>query len=103
VASRQHMPGLWQVDGHTRSDNSGATLALVLHGVGMARLSDLVARPHLASGALVPLLEHCLDPQKVPIYAVMLPERHRLPKVRACIDWWRDWLAAPATATIKAP
>lgn len=103
VASRQHMPGFWQVDGHTRSDNSGATLALVRHGVGMARLSDLVARPHLASGALVPLLEHCLDPQKVPIYAVMLPERHRLPKVRACIDWWRDWLAAPATATIKAP
>lgn len=101
--ARPHMPGFWHVDGHTRSDNSGATLALVLHGVGMARLSDLVARPHLASGALVPLLEHCFDPQKVPIYAVMLPERHRLPKVRACIDWWRDWLAAPATATIKAP
>ena len=101
--ARPNTPGFWQVDGHTRSDNSGATLALVLHGVGMARLSDLVARPHLASGALVPLLEHCFDPQKVPIYAVMLPERHRLPKVRACIDWWRDWLAAPATATINAP
>lgn len=101
--TRRQTPGFWHVDGHTRSDNSGATLALVLHGVGMARLSDLVARPHLASGALVPLLEHCFDPQKVPIYAVMLPERHRLPKVRACIDWWRDWLAAPAATTIKAP
>jgi hypothetical protein len=28
----------------------------------------------------------------VPIYAVMLPERHRLPKLRACIDHWRAWL-----------
>ena len=46
----------WTVHGHTRSDNSSATLALVLHGVGLARLSDLIARPHLARGALVPLM-----------------------------------------------
>ena len=87
--------GIWMVQGHTRSDNSAATLALVLHGVGMARLSDLVARPHLASGALVPVLAGAFDPQRVPIYAVMLQERHRLPKVRACIDWWQHWLALP--------
>jgi DNA-binding transcriptional LysR family regulator len=85
--------GVWTVQGHTRSDNSSATLALVLHGVGMARLSDLVARPHLASGALVPVLAGAFDPQRVSIYAVMLQERHRLPKVRACIDWWQHWLA----------
>lgn len=87
--------GIWMVQGHTRSDNSAATLALVLHGVGMARLSDLVARPHLASGALVPVLAGAFDPQRVPIYAVMLQERNRLPKVRACIDWWQHWLALP--------
>ena len=81
--------------GHTRSYSSAATLALVLHGVGMARLSDLVARPHLASGALVPVLAGAFDPQRVPIYAVMLQERNRLPKVRACIDWWQHWLAMP--------
>jgi DNA-binding transcriptional LysR family regulator len=59
----------------------------------MARLSDLVARPHLATGALVVVLPQDFDPQPVPIYAVMLQERHRLPKVRACIDWWQDRLA----------
>ena len=90
---RQQSPEHWQVQGHTRSDNSSATLALVLHGVGMARLSDLVARPHLASGALVAVLPGVFERQQVPIYAVMLPERHRLPKVRACIDWWCEWLA----------
>ncbi len=86
----------WQATGHTRSDNSAATLALVLHGVGMARLSDLVARPHLVSGALVPVLPGHFDPQQVPVYAVMLQERHRLPKVRACTEWWREWMARPA-------
>lgn len=86
----------WQASGHTRSDNSAATLALVLHGVGMARLSELVARPHLASGALVPVLQGHFDPQQVPVYAVMLQERHRLPKVRACTEWWREWMARPA-------
>lgn len=84
----------WTVHGHTRSDNSSATLALVLHGVGLARLSDLIARTHLARGALVPLMTEVFDPQRVPVYAIMLPERHRLPKVRACIDWWQQWLAA---------
>jgi hypothetical protein len=29
----------------------------------------------------------------VPIYAMMLQERHRLPKLRACVDWWRECLA----------
>lgn len=82
----------WSVQGHTRSDNSAATLALVLNGVGMARLSDLVAWPHLASGALVSILADSFDAEPVPIYAVMLQERHRLPKLRACIDWWRDEL-----------
>jgi DNA-binding transcriptional LysR family regulator len=97
---------MWTVQGHTRSDNSGTTLALVLNGVGMARLSDIVARPHLASGALVPLLADCFDAQQVPIYAVMRQERHRLPKVRACIDWWQEWLnpsATPADAHNSTP
>jgi len=94
---------VWQVQGHTRTDNSAAILALVLNGVGLARLSDPVARPHLATGALVPLLPDVFDPQNVPIYAVMLPERHRLPKVRACIDWWQAWLTStPATPLARA-
>jgi len=29
----------------------------------------------------------------VPIHALVLQERHRLPKVRACIDYWADWLS----------
>lgn len=46
-------------------------------GVGIGRLTDLLALPLVVSGALVPLLQ----------------ERHRLPKIRACTDHWAQWLA----------
>lgn len=79
-------------EGHTRTDNSAVTMALVLHGVGVARLHDLIAQPLVRSGQLVPLLQAYFVSPPVPIYAVMLKERHRLPKIRACIDFWAAWL-----------
>ena len=79
--------------GHTRSDNTAVIVALLLSGVGIARIVDVVALPLVKSGALVPILadEFATDP--VPMIAVMLQERHRLPKVRACIDHWADWIS----------
>jgi hypothetical protein len=40
----------------------------------------------------------------VPMYAVMLQERHRLPKIRACIEHWAQWMQtlAPAAASKQA-
>ncbi|OGB82826.1 MAG: LysR family transcriptional regulator [Burkholderiales bacterium RIFOXYC12_FULL_60_6] len=85
--------GVFEVSGQTRTDNSAVTLSLVQQGVGIGRLMDLLARPLVACGALVPLLSAYFDSPRVPIYAVMLQERHRLPKIRACIDYWAQWLA----------
>ncbi len=31
-------------------------------------------------------------PKRVPVYAVMRPERQRLRKLRACIEWWGEWV-----------
>lgn len=81
------------VQGHTRTDNTAIVLALVQHGVGIARVIDLVARPLVASGALVPVLPGQFSTEPVPMYAVMLQERHRLPKIRACIEHWAQWMA----------
>ncbi|MGM9427959.1 LysR family transcriptional regulator [Hydrogenophaga sp. MI9] len=78
--------------GHTRSDNTSLTLALVLQGVGIARLNDVASHRHLANGELVAVLDDWFDRSRVPIYAVMLPERHRLPKIRACIEHWSVWM-----------
>lgn len=81
------------VQGHTRSDNSAVLLSLVEQGVGIARLNDLLAQPLVARGALVTVLPGQIVSPSVPIYAVMLQERHRLPKIRACIDYWAKWLS----------
>ena len=69
-------------------------MALALQGAGIARLMDLLARPMVERGELVPVLQGHFSPLPVPIYAVMLQERHRLPKIRACIDYWAEWLRA---------
>ncbi|MDO8778221.1 MAG: LysR family transcriptional regulator [Burkholderiaceae bacterium] len=91
------------VAGHTRTDNSAVMMSLVEQGVGIGRLMDLLARPLVARGALVPLLPDHFASPRVPIYAVMLQERHRLPKIRACIDYWAGWLAEMTQAPGPAP
>ena len=82
------------VKGHTRTDNTAVVLSLVLHGVGIARLAELVARPLVKRGKLVPVLPERFEMPDAPLYAVMLQERHRLPKVRACIDHLAEWVQA---------
>jgi hypothetical protein len=39
----------------------------------------------------VPVLADCVDMQSVPVYAVTAGARQRLPKIRACIDYWAEW------------
>jgi DNA-binding transcriptional LysR family regulator len=92
----RHKDGAFQARGHTRSDSIALTLALVRQGAGIARVMDLLALPLIRRGELVPLLQDQIDPQRVPIHALVLQERHRLPKVRACIDYWADWLSRQA-------
>ena len=78
--------------GQTITDNSAFVLSLTLGGLGIAQLIDLTARPLVASGQLVPVLAGHFEKPSIPIYAVMLQERHRLPKIRACIDYWAEWI-----------
>ena len=90
--------GVYQARGHTRSNNITLTLALVRRGAGIGRVMDLLALPLIRCGELVALLQDQIDPQEVPIHALMLQERHRLPKVRACIDFWAEWLSTMQAA-----
>jgi DNA-binding transcriptional LysR family regulator len=85
-------PSDWVVSGHTRTDNTAVLLALTLAGVGIGRIVDLAAAGALARGELVRLLGDDLLSPPVPMFAVMLQERHRLPKIRACIDHWVAWM-----------
>lgn len=82
-----------RVQGHIRTDNTAVVAALAQQAAGIARIADLVAQPLVKAGALVPVLPAYFATAPVAMYAVMLKERHRLPKVRACIDHWAMWMA----------
>jgi DNA-binding transcriptional LysR family regulator len=92
----QPKSAVYLAKGHTRSDNSAVLLSLALRGVGIARVNDLLSQPHITRGELVTVLDPWFDRSSIPIYAVMLPERHRLPKLRACIDHWAQWVSGAA-------
>jgi DNA-binding transcriptional LysR family regulator len=91
------------VQGHTRTDNSAVILSLAQQGVGIARLMDLLAQPLVRRGELLPLLQNHFASSRVPIYAVMLQQRQRLPKIRACIDYWEQWLSEMTRASPSPP
>lgn len=78
--------------GQVRASSTGITQTMVLAGLGVCRVHDLTAAPFVLRGQLIEVLAEFVDSQVVPIYAVMLPERHRLPKIKACVAFWAEWL-----------
>ncbi len=84
------------VEGDWRTNDTGLAANMVLQGLGIGRLATVAANPLVRQGRLVPVLPAYVDLQQVPIYAVTASNRQRLPKIRACIDHWSDWMSAPA-------
>jgi DNA-binding transcriptional LysR family regulator len=82
----------WPAEGHTRTDNTAVLMSLAVAGVGIARLARRWAEPLVHSGALVAVLPDQLASEPVPIHAVMLQGRQRLPKVRAVLDHLERWI-----------
>jgi DNA-binding transcriptional LysR family regulator len=80
-------------EGQWRTNDTNMAARLVLQGLGIGRLASLVGDELVRQGQLVPVLPALVDRQPVPMYAVTAGARHRLPKIRACIDWWAQWLA----------
>lgn len=95
----RNMQGRWQ------ASSSAVMLDMLLCGMGIARMMELIALPYVQRGSLVPVLTAHTDVQPVPVYAVMLSERHRLPKVRACFDFWSEWFRGftPEKGAITPP
>lgn len=81
----------WPAEGYWRTNDTGLAADMVLDGLGIGRLAALVGDPLVRAGRLVPVLPALVDRQPAPIYAVMAGARQRLPKIRACLDWWGAW------------
>jgi DNA-binding transcriptional LysR family regulator len=91
------------VDGFWRSNDTGLVANMVLQGLGIGRLATLVAEPLVQQQRLVRVLPDVVDPQPVPIYAVTAGARQRLPKIKACIDYWAAWIGAAQSAAVATP
>lgn len=76
-------------------DDGNAYLKAGLVGLGVLWLPDYMARPHVASGELVPLFNDWrIDP--MPLYLAFPPTRHVSKKLRVFIDWIVELMAQHA-------
>lgn len=82
--------------GHYRANSTGVMMSMALMGLGIMRGNTAICEPMVARGELLRVLSAQVASASVPIQAVMLQERHRAPKIRACIDFWAQWLKAHA-------
>lgn len=80
--------------GQWRANDTNMAATMVLQGLGIGRLATLVGETLVAQGLLVPVLPQFVDLRPVPVYAVTAGTRHRLPKIKACVDYWTEWFAA---------
>jgi DNA-binding transcriptional LysR family regulator len=69
------------------TDNGEVLLQLALDGVGIVRLSDLLVGESIREGRLVPVLTDVHHVEPIPLSALYLAGRHRLPKVRVFLDF----------------
>lgn len=84
------------VDGHWRTNDTGMAANIVLQGLAIGRLATVAATPLVRAGRLVPVLPEWVDLQPSPIYAVVSSTRQRLPKIKACLDFWAEWFERSA-------
>lgn len=75
------------ISGNVVANNTETVLQLALAGVGITRLTDVVAGDALRRGDLLPILTDWHHVEPVPLHATYPSGRHVAPKVRAMIDF----------------
>jgi DNA-binding transcriptional LysR family regulator len=91
-------PFTLSAEGFWRSNDTGLAASMVLQGLGIGRLATVAAEPLVQRKRLVPVLAEFIDDQPVPVYAVIASARQRLPKIKACIDYWAEWFGRAGAA-----
>ena len=85
-------------DAMIESDSASALLGFVLGGCGVALLPQWLVEADVRAGRLRHLLPEVIFPQQG-VYAVYPDSRHIAEKVRAFIDFLRDFVGAPISPT----
>lgn len=76
-----------QIGSRAVVDSGEAALRIAIAGGGIARLADLIVRDAVADCRLVPVLAETHVVEPVPLSAVYPHGRHRMPKVRAFLEF----------------
>lgn len=84
-------------EGRWCANDTNLAAAMVLQGLGIGRLATLVGDALVREGRLLPVLPRFVDLRPVPVYAVTAGSRHRLPKIKACLDYWSEWFGRGET------
>ncbi|MEZ5650280.1 MAG: LysR family transcriptional regulator [Burkholderiaceae bacterium] len=87
------------VAGHHRVNNTAMAMTMARAGLGIARLNTASAHAAIRSGEIVEVLGRFRDPRRFPVYVVMMPDRHRLPKIRVCVEHFAAVFGAASAAT----
>jgi DNA-binding transcriptional LysR family regulator len=94
-----------EIAARVTTDNADVSLRLALEGAGIVRLADVIVGEPIRRGLLVPLLTDVHYAEPLPLSALYLAGRHRLPKVRVFLDFleerfgsapWRTAASVPA-------
>lgn len=75
------------VGGNMAANNAEAVLQLAEAGVGITRLTDVIAADAIRSGKLVPVLTDWHHVEPVPLFAIYPSGRNLSPKVRAMVEF----------------
>ena len=81
-----------RVSGTVQYNRGHSLVDAALKGLGIVQLPDYYVQKHLASGALVSLLDNYREPEEG-IWAVYPHNRHLSPKIRLLVDYLTERLA----------
>lgn len=76
----------YKAHGHLRLDSGDTILRATLNNGGLSMLPTYIVGRHIASGALLPLLEALVD-EHTPVHAIWRVKNHRTPKIDAFLDF----------------
>ncbi|MDU8943026.1 LysR family transcriptional regulator [Ovoidimarina sediminis] len=85
----------FRAEGRFRSNQGMSLYQLCLAGMGAMRVAEHLARPAIADGRLVQLLPEHTAEDETAIYAVFLPDRHMVPRIRNFIDFMVEAFRTP--------
>lgn len=85
----------FRAESRFRSNQGMSLYQMCLAGFGAMRIAEHLARPAIADGRLVQLLPDHTAVDDTAIFAVFLPDRHVVPRIRNLIDFMVDAFRAP--------